>query len=93
MVFGGSVSVGPHGPRLVGFVGLLVVSLISVAPSIFPLDSSMRLPGFLMFGCRSVVDSPSVAYILMLIPLSCEGLWMRNESHTQVTSCEPSSNE
>ena len=41
-----------------------------------------------------VVDGPGDACILMLILLSQEGLsGMRNESHTQVTSCEPSFNE
>jgi hypothetical protein len=39
----------------------------------------------------SVVDSLVVACILMLIPLSQEGLRMRSESLIQVTSCEPSS--
>ena len=47
-------------------------------------------------GFRSgnhVVDSPVVTCILILILLSWEGLLTRNESCTQMTSCEPSSNE
>jgi hypothetical protein len=36
------------------------------------------------------VDSACAVCILMLIPLSQEGLQMRGESGTQVTSCEPS---
>ena len=35
------------------------------------------------------MDSPGVACIFMLIPLSWEGVQMRKESHTQVTSKEP----
>ena len=41
---GGSVSVSPHGPRLVGSVGLLVVSLTLPAPSILLPGFSVRLP-------------------------------------------------
>jgi hypothetical protein len=42
----------------------------------------------------AVVDGSGAVYILMLIPLSQEELsGMRNASHTQVTSCEPSPNE
>jgi hypothetical protein len=40
------------------------------------------------------VDGPGAVCILMLIPFSQEGSsGPRNESHTQVTSCEPSSSE
>jgi hypothetical protein len=53
---GGSVSVNPHGSRLVDSVGLLVVLLTPLVPSIVPRPhSSTRLPEFhLMFGCRSL---------------------------------------
>jgi hypothetical protein len=36
------------------------------------------------------VDSAGAVCVLMLIPLSQEGLHTRSESHTQVTSYEPS---
>jgi hypothetical protein len=40
------------------------------------------------------VDDPGAVCILMLILFSQERVsGMRNESHTQVTSCEPSINE
>jgi hypothetical protein len=41
-----------------------------------------------------VVGGPGAVCVWMLILLSQEGLSVtRNESHTQVTSCEPSPNE
>ena len=54
-LFGCSVSVSPHGLRVVGSVGLLVMSLTSLAPSIFqPLPQpSTRLPE-LSAWCLSV---------------------------------------
>jgi hypothetical protein len=58
---GGPGSVSPYDPRLVDFVGLLVVSLTPLAPSIqFPilLQDSLNC---LMFGCGSLHLAPSVA--------------------------------
>jgi hypothetical protein len=40
-----------------------------------------------MVDLGSAVDSPGAVCILMLIPLSQEGLWT---GVSQVTSCEPS---
>jgi hypothetical protein len=49
-------------------------------------------PFVLSKGCGW--DGPGAACILMLSLLSQNGLsGMRNESHIQVTSCEPSPNE
>jgi hypothetical protein len=57
------------------------------------LNLYLRIKKSLLTGQKggSVVDSPGVDCILMLIPLSQEGL--QKKSCTQETSCEPSLNE
>jgi hypothetical protein len=56
ILFGGaSVSGSPNGPRLVYFVGLIVVSLTTPTPSFLSCHSSIKLPELhLMFGCESL---------------------------------------
>ena len=55
---GGSVSVSPHGPRLVDSVGFLVAVLDPSSSPKLSLDSSKR---HLLFGCGSLHLFPSAA--------------------------------
>jgi len=52
----------PHGHRLVDYVGLLVVSLTTLAPSVLPPPLQQDSPQFyLMFDCGSLHQFPAVA--------------------------------
>jgi hypothetical protein len=57
---GGSVSVSPHGPRLVDSIGLLVVSMTPSADLILPLFHKTPR-GQPNVGCRSLHLFPSAA--------------------------------
>ena len=57
-----SVSVSSYGPKLVDYVGFLVVSLTPLIPSILPPPLLQDFPKLcLIFGCGSQYLFPSVA--------------------------------
>ena len=44
MLFGGSVSVNHHGPKIVGYVSLFLVYLTSLSPTVLPLSLPQDSP-------------------------------------------------